>query len=69
MVTTPTNWYTMKVSMLLKCGVVDKEEISSKLDVIKQELKQQVQAYCDRMHKLFTKGKLEHVEQKKSFLF
>lgn len=67
MVRTPMQ--TMKVNMMLKCEIVDKQEIRSKLDVIKQEPKQQVQAYYDKMQKLFTRGKLEDVEQKRSFIF
>jgi hypothetical protein len=39
----------MIITMLLKCGIVDKEEIRSKLDVIKKEPKQRVQASYDRM--------------------
>jgi hypothetical protein len=33
--TTPTNWQTMNGTMLLKYGIIDKEEIRSKLDLIK----------------------------------
>jgi hypothetical protein len=32
----PTNWQTMKTTMLLKYGTEDKEEIIIKLDLIKQ---------------------------------
>jgi len=35
----------MKIAMLLKYGIVDKEEVRAKLDQIKQEPKQKVQAY------------------------
>jgi hypothetical protein len=38
----PTNWQTMKTTMLLKYGTEDKEEIIIKLDLIKLEPKQQV---------------------------
>ncbi len=55
---------TMKVTMLLKYGIVDKEEVQAKLDQIKQEPKQRVQAYHDKMEIFFTRGKMEDVEQR-----
>ncbi len=48
---------------------MDKEEIKTKLDSFKQEPKQWVQVYYDRMEKLFVRGKLEDVGQKKRFMF
>ncbi len=54
--------------MLLKYGIMDKEEIQAKLDQIKQEPKQWVQIYHDIMEKSFTRGKLEDVEQRRRFL-
>ncbi len=57
------DWQTM----LLKYGTMDKEDIKAKLDVIKQEPKQQVQGYHDIMEKLFTKGKLEDAKHRKRF--
>jgi hypothetical protein len=45
------------------------EEIQVKLDSIKQEPKQWVLTYYDRMEKLFTRGKLEDVKQNRRFLF
>jgi hypothetical protein len=45
------------------------EEIQVELDSIKQEPKQWVLTYYDRMEKLFTRGKLEDVKHKKRFLF
>lgn len=54
--------------MLLKYGMVDKEDIKVKLDQIKQEPKQRVEAYHDMMEKLFIKGKLEDIKQRKRFL-
>jgi hypothetical protein len=40
----PIDWQTMKATMLLKYGTIDKEEIKAKLDLIKQEPKQRVHA-------------------------
>jgi hypothetical protein len=57
------DWQTM----LLKYGTLDKEEIKTKLDVIKQEPKQRVQGYYDIMEKLFTKVKLEDAKHRKDF--
>jgi hypothetical protein len=45
--------------MLLKYGIMDKEEIQVKLDLIKQELKKWVQTYHDRMENVFARGKLK----------
>ncbi len=61
----PTNWQTMKIAMLLKYDIINKKEVRAKLDLIKQELKQKVQAYYGKMEKLFARGKLEDGEQKK----
>ncbi len=58
----PTNWPSMKVAMLLKYDMVDKEDIKAKLDQMKQKPKQKVEAYHDKMEKLFIKGKLEDIE-------
>jgi len=66
--TIPTDWLSMKATMLLKYGMVDKEDIKVKLDQIKQEPKQRVEAYHDMMEKLFIKGKLEDIKQRKRFL-
>ncbi len=38
------------------------------MDQIKQEPKQQVQAYNDKMEKFFTRGKMEDVEQRQQIL-
>jgi len=39
-----------------------------KLDAIKQELGEKVQKYFERLDKLFQKGRLQDVEQKRRFL-
>lgn len=64
---TPMYWQVVKVAMMLKYGTIDKEDIRAKLDFIKKEPKQKVQAYYDQMENLFTRGKLEEVEQKRRF--
>jgi hypothetical protein len=66
--TTLVDWSVMKVAMLLKYGTMDKEEIWAKLDQIKQEPKQSVHVYLNRMEKKFTKRKLEDVKVEGSYL-
>ncbi len=53
---------------MLKYDIIDKKEFKAKLDLIKQEFKQRIQTYYDWMEILFTRGKLEDVEQKRRFL-
>jgi len=65
----PINWQTMKTTMLLKYETEDKEEIKVKLDLIKQEPKQQVYGYYDKIGNLFTRSKLKDVEHKRRFPF
>jgi hypothetical protein len=58
----------MKATMLLKYGTMDYEEVRAKRDLVKQEPKERVQVYYDRMKKLFTRCKLEDVKHKWFFL-
>ncbi len=53
---------------MLKYGDVDVADIRMKLDVIKQEPKERVQKYFERLDKLFQKGQLQDAEQKRRFL-
>jgi predicted component of viral defense system (DUF524 family) len=39
-----------------------------KMDAIKQEPKERVQKYFERLDKLFRKGKIQDVEQKRRFM-
>jgi hypothetical protein len=47
---------------------VDADDIRMKLDAIKQEPKERVQKYFERLDKLFQKGRLQDAEQKRKFL-
>jgi hypothetical protein len=47
---------------------VDADDIWMKLDAIKQEPKERVQKYFERLDKLFRKGKIQDVEQRRRFL-
>jgi predicted component of viral defense system (DUF524 family) len=54
--------------MVQKYGNVDVDDIRMKMDAIKQEPKERVQKYFERLNKLFRKGKIQDVEQKRRFL-
>jgi hypothetical protein len=45
-----------------KYGVLDPKEIRVNFDVIKQEPRQWVQLYYDRLKKLLIRGKIKEVE-------
>ncbi len=51
-----------------KYGRIDDDDIRMKLDAIKQEPKERVQKYFERLDKLFQKGRIPDVEQRKRFL-
>ncbi len=44
---------------------MDTDDIRMKLDVIKQEPKERVQRYFERLDKLFQRGKIPDVEQRR----
>jgi len=47
---------------------VDADDIRMKMDAIKQKPKERVQKYFERLYKLFQKGKIQDIEQKRKFL-
>ncbi len=51
-----------------KYGNVNADDIRMKMDAIKQEPKERVQRYFERLDKLFRKGKIQDIEQKRRFL-
>jgi hypothetical protein len=51
-----------------KYGNVDADDIRMRLDAIKQEPKERVQKYFERLDKLFQKGRIRDAEQKRRFL-
>jgi len=53
---------------LQKYGGVDADDIRIKLDAIKQEPRERVQRYFERMDRLFQKGRIPDAEQRKRFL-
>jgi hypothetical protein len=54
--------------MIQKYGNVDTDDIRMKLDAIKQEPRERVRRYFERLDKLFRKGTIPDVEQKRRFL-
>jgi len=51
-----------------KYGDVDADDIRMKLDAIKQEPKERVQKYFERLDKLFQRGRIPYAEQRRRFL-
>jgi hypothetical protein len=49
----PADWLELRTLILQKYGNVDTDDIRMKLDVIKQETKERVQKYFERLGKLF----------------
>jgi hypothetical protein len=62
------DWLELKTLILQKYGNVDTDDIRMKLDVIKQEPKEQMQKYFERFDKLFRRGKIPNAEQRRRFL-
>jgi hypothetical protein len=54
--------------MIQKYGNIDADDIRMKLDAIKQEPRERVQKYFERLDKFFRKGQIQDVEQKRRFL-
>jgi predicted component of viral defense system (DUF524 family) len=51
-----------------KYGGIDADDIQMKMDAIKQEPKERVQKYFERLDKLFRKGQIQDAEQRRRFL-
>ncbi len=64
----PADWIELRTLMVQKYGNIDADDIRMKMDAIKQEPKERVQKYFERLDKLFRKGKIQDVEQKRRFL-
>jgi len=64
----PADWAELRVLIVQKYGRVDDDDIRMKLDAIKQEPKERVQKYFERLNKLFQKGKIPDAEQRRRFL-
>jgi hypothetical protein len=64
----PTDWTELWTLMIQKYGNIDADDIRMKMDVIKQEPKERVQKYFERLDMMFRKGQIQDVEQKRRFL-
>jgi hypothetical protein len=64
----PADWIELRTLILQKYGNVDSDDIRMRLDVIKQEPKERVQKYFERLDKLFQRGKIPDAEQRRQFL-
>jgi hypothetical protein len=64
----PADWTDLQVLMVQKYGNIDADDIRMKMDVIKQEPKEWVQKYFERLDRLFQRGRISDVEQRRRFL-
>jgi len=64
----PADWAELRTLMIQKYGNIDADDIRMKMDAIKQEPKERVQKYFERLDKLFRKGQIQDVEQRRRFL-
>jgi hypothetical protein len=64
----PVDWNELRMLIVQKYENVDDDDIRMKLDAMKQEPKKRVQKYFERLDKLFWKGRILDVEQKRRFL-
>jgi hypothetical protein len=64
----PADWAELRVLIVQKYGCVDDDDIRMKLDAIKQEPKERVQKYFERLDKLFQREKIPDAEQRRRFL-
>jgi hypothetical protein len=64
----PADWADLQTLMIQKYGNVDADDIRMKLDAVKQEPKERVQKYLEHLDKLFRKGRIQDVEQRRRFL-
>jgi hypothetical protein len=49
----PADWAELRTLILLKYGIVDNDDIRAKLDAIKQEPRERVQRYFERLDRFF----------------
>ncbi len=65
---TPADWTELWTLILQKYGNVDDDDIRAKLDAIKQEPRERVQRYFERLDKFFRKCRISNAKQKRRFL-
>jgi hypothetical protein len=64
----PVDWVELRTLILQKYGNVDNDDIRAKLDAIKQEPRERVQRYFERLDRFFRKGRILDAEQRRRFL-
>jgi hypothetical protein len=64
----PADWADLQILMIQKYGNIDVDDIRMNMDAIKQKPKERVQKYFERLDKLFRKGQIQDVEQRRRFL-
>jgi len=64
----PANWLELKTLIVQKYGSVDADDIRVKLDAIKQEPRERVQKYFERLDRLFQRSRILDTEQRWRFL-
>ncbi len=62
------DWAELMTLIVQKYGNIDVDDIRMKLDAIKQEPKERVQKYFERLDRLFQRGRIPDVEQQRRFL-
>jgi len=61
----PADWTELRNLIVQKYGGIDANDIQMKLDAIKQEPKERVKKYFERLDKLFQNGRIQDVEQRR----
>ncbi len=64
----PADWAELRTLIVQKYGRIDDDDIRTKMDVVKQEPKEWVQKYFEWLDKLFRKGQIQDLEQRRRFL-
>jgi hypothetical protein len=64
----PSDWPELRMLIVQKYGNVDADDIRVRLDTIKQEPKERVQKYFERLDKMFQRGRIPDAEQRRRFL-
>jgi hypothetical protein len=54
----PADWVELRTLMIQKYGNIDVDDIRMKMDAIKQEPRERVQKYFERLDKLLRKGQI-----------
>jgi hypothetical protein len=64
----PVDWASLRTLMIQKYGNINADDIRMKMDAVKQEPRERVQKYFERLDKLFRKGQIQDAEQRRRFM-